>query len=407
MPELQKTEPGNIHPARSSTTARESSRRPVLMFVVGLLPTKIGSMERFFQYLAAALDRDGWDTVLCFDGAISAEFNEYFRKPYVTVERLDNQGQLGFACAGALWKLLRKHRPSIFVYAFHGVLRCFPWLARAAGSKRIFFNDHSSRPYGQIAAPLSLPKRIVGRLLTAPLTAIISVSEFTRKTGNTFGITSAPNMVVKNGVEVRPIDAERGSRFRQRFGIPAGDLLVTQICWMVEAKGVKTILGAASMLLQKRRGIHFLLIGDGEELPQYRRLAVDLGIAQSVTFTGILSNPTEIGVFDASDVYCQPSIWQEASGLAVLEAMSFKLPVVASNTGGLPDNVRHGQTGILVPVGEIDKLCAALEKLIDNFNLRKAMGEAGYQLVVQEHRIEGTIRKYVDIFLDHTPTAGA
>jgi glycosyltransferase involved in cell wall biosynthesis len=377
------------------------------MFVVGLLPTKIGSMERFFQYLAAALDRDGWDTVLCFDGAISAEFNEYFRKPYVTVERLDNQGQLGFACAGALWKLLRKHRPSIFVYAFHGVLRCFPWLARAAGSKRIFFNDHSSRPYGQIAAPLSLPKRIVGRLLTAPLTAIISVSEFTRKTGNTFGITSAPNMVVKNGVEVRPIDAERGSRFRQRFGIPAGDLLVTQICWMVEAKGVKTILGAASMLLQKRRGIHFLLIGDGEELPQYRRLAVDLGIAQSVTFTGILSNPTEIGVFDASDVYCQPSIWQEASGLAVLEAMSFKLPVVASNTGGLPDNVRHGQTGILVPVGEIDKLCAALEKLIDNFNLRKAMGEAGYQLVVQEHRIEGTIRKYVDIFLDHTPTAGA
>lgn len=370
------------------------------MYVVGMTPTKVGSLERFFQYFAAALDSAGWDTVLCFDGPISAEFKDYFAKPYIFLERLDNQGQLGFACAGKLWKLLTKHRPKIFVYAFNGVMRCFPWLARMAGCSRIFFNDHSSRAYGQTAAPLSLPKRMVGRFLTAPVTAIISVSEFTRKTGEAFGITSAPGIVVRNGVEVRPIAHERGRRFRQSLGIQSEDLVITQVCWMIEAKGVRTILQAFSTLLRKRNGIRLLLVGGGDELLQYRQFAVRLGIADAVIFTGILSNPTEMGLFEASDVYCQPSIWQEASGLAVLEAMSFKLPVIASNTGGLPDNVRHGETGLLVPVGDSERLCAALEELLEDADLRRSMGEAGYHLVLKEHRIEDIVRQYADIFLD-------
>ncbi|MGC9223215.1 MAG: glycosyltransferase family 4 protein [Terracidiphilus sp.] len=367
-----------------------------------MTPTKVGGLERFFQYFAAELDRAGWDTVLCFDGEISTEFYEYFAKPYIILERLDDQGQLGFACAGALWKLLRKHRPRIFAYAFHSVMRCFPWLAKAAGCKRIFFNDHSSRTYNQIAAPLSFPKRFVGRILTAPLSSIVSVSDFTRKTGEAFGITRAPNAVVRNGVEVRPVDPERGAQFRQRFGIPANDLVIAQVCWMVEAKGVRIMLQAFEILLRLHRGVHLLLVGGGEELPKYRQLAADLGISGSVTFTGIVSNPTESGLFDTSDIYCQPSVWQEACPLAVLEAMSFKLPVIASDTGGLPELVFDGQNGILVPVKDSEKLCAALDELLDNADLRRSMGEAGYQLVLKEHRIEDTARQYANIFLDRT-----
>lgn len=374
------------------------------MFVAGLKPTKIGGIERFFQYLAAELDRAGWDTILCFDGPISAEFDAYFARPYITVERLDNQGQLGLACAGALWKLLRKYRPQIFVYAFHGVLRCFPWLAKAAGAKRIFFNDHSSRPYGQIAAPLSFPKRMIGRFLTAPIQAIVSVADFTRRTGTLFGVCGATNIVVTNGVEIRPPDGERRAAFRQRFGISGSDLVVTQVCWMIEVKGVETMLHAAASILRKRTGVHFLLVGDGAEIDAYRQLAADLGIDSSVTFTGIISNPTEAGVFDASDIYCQPSIWQEACPLAVLEAMSFRLPVIASHTGGLPELVVDEKTGILCPVRDSVRLGAALDDLLENTDRRKSMGEAGYQSVLRHHRIEDTARRYTDIFLGRGPT---
>jgi glycosyltransferase involved in cell wall biosynthesis len=387
-------------PAKSSLRAYAEDRsRPRLIFVLGLAPQKIGGIEKFLRHFVIALDAAGWDSVLCFDGPIAAEFREYISSPSVTIESLDNQGRLGLACAGKFWKLLRKHKPQTFVYAFHGVMRCFPWLAKIAGCKRIFFNDHSSRPQGQGSAPLSLSKRIAGQILTAPLTSIVSVADFTRRTGNALGITSARNIVVTNGVEVHQLDLRRRAEFRERYGISNQDLVITQVCWMVEVKGVETMLRAAAMLLHAHSRLRFLFVGDGPDLPKYRELAIELGIEGAVTFTGLLNNPTGMGVFDASDIYCQPSLWQEACPLAVLEAMSVKLPVIASNTGGLPELVEDGRSGILVPVGGSLEICAALERLVGDADLRRSMGEAGYQLILKEHRIEDTARKYVEIFL--------
>src|ERR1700691_5943853 len=95
-----------------------SSKRQKLMFVLGLRPTKIGGIEKYLRYFVTTLNSAGWDSVLCFDGPITDEYREYFSGPFVTIERLDNQYGLGLACAGDLWKLLRKHRPQVFVYAF-------------------------------------------------------------------------------------------------------------------------------------------------------------------------------------------------------------------------------------------------------------------------------------------------
>jgi glycosyltransferase involved in cell wall biosynthesis len=143
------------------------------------------------------------------------------------------------------------------------------------------------------------------------------------------------------------------------------------------------MLRAAAMLLRRHSQLRFLLVGDGSELPKYRELAGELGIETAVTFTGLLSNPTGAGVFEASDIYCQPSIWQEACPLAVLEAMSFKLPVIASDTGGMPELVADGRSGILVPVGDSEAICAALERLLIDADLRQSMGEAGYRLILE------------------------
>jgi glycosyltransferase involved in cell wall biosynthesis len=369
------------------------------MFALGLAPQKIGGIEKFLRYFVIALDSAGWDSVLCFDGPIATEFRDYIAGPYVAIESLDNQANLGFSCASELWKLLRKHKPQVFVYAFHSVLRCFPWLAKTAGTKRVFFNDHSSRPQGHVAAPLSPSKRVIGQILTAPLTAIVSVSVFTSRTSDAMKITSTRNIVVPNGVEVREIAPDRRIEFRRRYGISEGDIVVTQVCWMVEEKGVEVMLRAAAMVLRKYPKVRFVFVGDGQELPKYRKLAIDLGIDGAVTFTGLLNNPTDMGVFDASDIYCQPSVWQEACPLAVLEAMSVKLPVIASNTGGLPELVEDEVTGLLVPVGGSAEIHTALERLISDPSLRRRMGEAGCQSVLRKHHIQEVASKYVDIFI--------
>lgn len=374
-------------------------KRPKLMYVLALAPNKIGGLEKFLRYFAEALARAGWDLVLCFEGSIAPEFREYIAGSGAVLELLPNQGALGISCSRELWRLLQKHQPTVFVYAFHGVMRVFPWLARLGGAGRIFFNDHSSRAPGLVPGPLSLPKRIIGHLLTLPLTAIVSVAEFTQRTGKAFGLTSARGFVIQNGVELPMFDPKRGSTFRSRFDIPEDHVVIAQVCWMVEVKGVEIILRAAAELLQHRRGVHFILAGDGPRLNDYKTLAQTLAIGDSVTFTGKLANPTKTGLFEAADVYCQPSIWQEACPLAVLEAMSFMLPVVASDIGGLPELVQEGRTGYLVPAGDSEGLCEALVRLIEDKVLRKRLGTGGYNAVLQQHQIERVAERYVELFL--------
>ena len=79
--------------------------------------------------------------------------------------------------------------------------------------------------------------------------------------------------------------------------------------------------------------------------------------------------------------------------------MSFGLPVIASNTGGIPEIVRDKQSGILVPVGDVRALCHAMERLAGNPELRRRMGREGVRLVVNGHMLTDTTRKYVDLFL--------
>ncbi len=377
----------------------QAAGRPKLMYVLALAPGKIGGIEKFLRYFVEALDRAGWDAVLCFEGLIAPEFRAYISRPGVTLELLPNQGDLGLASAGALWKLLRKHRPAVFVYAFHGVLRVFPWLAKLSGVRRIFFNDHSSRPPGQAPGPLSLPKRIVGRLLTSPLTGIVSVAEFTERTGKAFGLTSAPGVIIHNGVELPTFDRSRGVAFRKRYNIPQDAIVLAQVCWMVEVKGVETMLRAAATLVQQQPHLHLLLVGEGPKLNDYKALANTLGLESAVTFTGKLANPTASGLFEAANIYCQPSLWQEASGLAVMEAMSFRLPVVASNIGGLPESVYDGQTGYLVPPGDSEALSRALALLIHDRDLRERLGQNGYRRIDVHHQVKHVAERYVELFL--------
>ena len=373
--------------------------RPRLMYVLSLSPDKIGGLEKFLKQFTQVLAQRGWDTVLCFDGSISEEFISYIASPNVQIERLDNQGNLGAGCSRELWTLMRRYRPQVFIFAFHGVLRFFPWIVRLGGCRRIYFNDHSSRAPKWVARRLSLRRRVLARILMAPLSGIISVSQFTRQTTNVLGATNVENLVVSNGVEARQMDPVYRSQFRKRFGIPLTALVVTQVCWMVPVKGVPTLLEAARTLLAEMPETYFVLVGEGSHLQEYLDRSKELGVGDRVIFTGKILNPTDEGVFDATDVYCQPSVWQEACGLAVLEAMAVGAPVVASRIGGIPEIVRDEVSGILVPEEDPAALSGALKRLLTDAGLRQQFGQAGAEFVVAHHQLSNVAERYADILL--------
>lgn len=112
-----------------------------------------------------------------------------------------------------------------------------------------------------------------------------------------------------------------------------------------------------------------LMVGDGPERTQAEQLARDLGIAQSVRFLGKQDSIEEI--LSVSDLFLMPSE-SESFGLAALEAMACKVPVVSSNVGGLPELNIEGVTGFMCPVGDIEQMAKrSLEVLMDCDRLAK------------------------------------
>jgi N-acetyl-alpha-D-glucosaminyl L-malate synthase BshA len=106
-----------------------------------------------------------------------------------------------------------------------------------------------------------------------------------------------------------------------------------------------------------------ILIGNGPELPLIQQLVKELKLGEDVYFLGEQDHLEPL--FFCADLFLLPSE-QESFGLTALEAMNCSVPVVGTETGGLPEVITHGETGYLYPVGEINKMAAGSIALLNN-----------------------------------------
>jgi glycosyltransferase involved in cell wall biosynthesis len=125
---------------------------------------------------------------------------------------------------------------------------------------------------------------------------------------------------------------------------------------------------------------------------------VALGIANSITWTGLLENPMEDGVYAATDIFCLASQWQEAFGWVLAEAMAFEKPAVATRVGGIPEVVEDGVTGLLAPAGDSQVLAGQLLRLLENAGLRRQMGLAGRQAVERKFNLSRNVAELLTYY---------
>src|ERR1039457_3102826 len=122
--------------------------RNTLLFVIGVKPNKIGSMETFVRELASQMLDKKWTLVACFEDLPSPEANEFLALPNIIFESLPDQSTPSWRQVLQFTRIVLRHRPSVLIYAFNSILRPYPWIARLLLVRRIFYNDHSSRPPG-------------------------------------------------------------------------------------------------------------------------------------------------------------------------------------------------------------------------------------------------------------------
>lgn len=222
--------------------------------------------------------------------------------------------------------------------------------------------------------------------------------------------------VVHYGLDTSAIDPssaphrDAAAEVRRELGLPADTPLVGMVGHMypttipqfreVGIKGHETFISAARLLAGARPATRFLVVGDefagdGSYRRRLESLSRQLGLAERMLFLG--HRPDATRLMAAMDVVAVPSLRESASYVA-MEALLLRRAVVASRAGGLPDTIRDGETGTLVPPAEPTALADAIAGLLDDPARRAQLGLRGRDHVIATFDIRRTVDALEDVY---------
>jgi len=374
---------------------------PAVVSVFGVEPFRIGGTEMFARELSLQLGERGWNSVLCFVKRPTEDVERFLSLPNVTLEVLENSTELNWSGTIALARIIRNHTSEILHLHFTGFLGIYPWLARLLSVKKVFFTDHTSRPAGYALRRAPLWKRVVARTINHPITNVVCVSRYGERCLTTLDLVSKRrHKLVYNAVDLSRvvIDPERATHFKKRYGIPEDRVVIVQVSWMIPEKGIPELLETARLLVARNRDVHFVLVGEGSHREQFMKTAEATGLGNHISWTGLVQDPFAEGVYDAADIICQLSEWEELFGWMIAEAMAHGKPIVATRVGGIPELVNDGLSGFLVDRGDTGTAAEKLDRLAKDPELRRNMGQVGKQLVSEKFDLRQNVAELLNLY---------
>ena len=166
---------------------------------------------------------------------------------------------------------------------------------------------------------------------------------------------------------------------------PAGGPVVSIVARLQAVKAHRVFLESARKVLRKRPDARFWIAGDGELRGKLETLTSQLGLTSAVSFLGYRNDIPN--VLASSDVVVCASSY-ESFCRAAFEALALGRPVVATSVGGLPEILRDGETGVLVPPGDPESMAAAILRLLGDRELAHRLGEAARKFVRERYTVE-------------------
>lgn len=330
-----------------------------------------GGVERALVAFAHASRPDVRQTfALAYDGRLHREL-EAAGAEVVTI---------GAARARAPWTIWRARRRLAALFATCdtpvAVLAHSPWALAVAGPSaqeaRAFTALYLHRSPTTAPWPDGWARR-------TPVDLVIANSEYTARVSRPF-LPGAPIACLYPPVDLLPASAADRIRVRRELGTPADDVVILQASRMEPLKGHAMLIEALAALRDLPGWTAW--IAGGAQRPaervyvlSLRRAVTAAGLEPRVRFTGERADVPRLAA--SADIYCQPNRDPEAFGIAFVEALVAGLPVVTTAAGGALEIVGDDECGRLVPPGDVPALAAALEQLIANAPLRRALGARG------------------------------
>ena len=233
----------------------------------------------------------------------------------------------------------------------------------------------------------------IDRWVLKTFDSVVAVSEEVR--GRLLKARVSPERIhcIRNGVNLSPFaNVAQIRRARQQSGAKFHIGLVGRLA---PEKGVDIFLHAAAEIRKKHPDVGFLIAGDGPDRELLDSLKDNLALGDSVTFCGLSD---DMPAFYASIDLLVSASRREGMPIALLEAIAAGLPVVATSVGAVPEVIRNGHNGLLVPPCSVSDLTNAVSQLLEDVNLRKALAESAQRSASEEFSAERMSADHCDLY---------
>lgn len=222
---------------------------------------------------------------------------------------------------------------------------------------------------------------------------IIAVSEIIKSDLERSGLRKSKIEVIQNAVQTTFKTQDYSTKRQEKrhfFDIQDNEIAVGYVGRLSEEKGVRYLIEAGILLLMTGELCRFLIIGEGPKKNEIEKIVKDQELQDKFLFIGFKSNVEDF--IPAFDIFVLPSL-TEGTPMALLEAMSFGIPVVATNVGGVPKIIETGVNGIIVNPADSKALSNQIKILIHDTSLRKKVSKEAYSMVQKKYNVNDWCRK--------------
>lgn len=209
------------------------------------------------------------------------------------------------------------------------------------------------------------------------------------------GIEADRIEVVHDGVNVGYVDGQPAVDAHAAFRLPQGAPLIANVAALAPHKGQKHLLAAMALVVRQIPDARLLVMGEGELGDALRQQIGALGLDRHVLLTGFRTDV--LGLLRTIDLFVMSSV-TEGLGSSILEAMACERAVVGTLTGGIPEVVDDGVTGLLVPPRNEAALAEAIVTLLRDDTMRARMGAAGRTRVMAEFSVDALVRGVARVY---------
>lgn len=313
--------------------------------------------------------------------------------PYAQICELPLHGDADLLMTARLYRAIRAARPElIHLHSRIGADTMGGLAARLTGVPAIHTRRvDNPEPRWLVALKYRLHDRV------------IAISEGIGQVLLAEGLPAAKLRIVRSAVDwehyARPRDR---ALIAERLDVPADALLIGVIAQLIPRKGHRFLIEALPPLIAAYPNLHVRCFGQGALADDLQRRIVARGLSERVRLAGFREDLADI--LPGLDLVVHP-VLMEGLGVSLLQAASAGVPIVASRAGGIPEAVREGENGILVPPGEVPALRAALDALLSDPLRRRALGAGGQALMAREFSLDAMVEGNLAVYRElRSPT---